>query len=236
MIRSRRRPPCSWTHQWVLHRLAALFLAILATLAVSSTAAAPARADDSARIPPKPTGLSVSTVQGSLDVSVAWDEVDGAGEYWVRWRPLHPDHNLNEGVRVESSSAAITVDHYAEWVVRVQACNDAGCGKPLAQRFKLEPSPEPTPEPAAEPLRVSIAASATVVPVEAAVILTAIITDPPADAVPSYQWDLDLGDWYSAGTGPTFSYLTGVAESQTFRVTVTYNTGASAASAPLTVT
>ena len=227
-----------------LHRLILIcltvFLVVSAALAAIWNAAPPAGADDNGEPPAKPTGLSVSTEQGSLDVSVDWDDVDGAGEYLVRWRLSGADHQLNEGVRVESSSAAITVDDYREWVVRLQACNDAGCGKPLAQRFKVEPAPEPVPEPtpgpAAEPLQVSISANATVAPVEKAVVLTAIITNPPAESKPSYQWELEQGDWHSAGTNPTFSYLTSATESQTFRVTVTYDTGALATSDPLTVT
>ena len=247
MVLSQPHPPLPSKHRWVL------FLVLFATLVASSTAAAPALADGTG-VPAKPAGLSVSTEPGSLDVSVAWDEVDGADEYWVRWRPFQPDHNLNEGVRVESTSATITVVDYGKWVVRVQACNDVGCGMPLAQRFGveslpestpkqtpeptalLEPTPEPTAEATTESLQVSISASAAVVPVEETVLLTAIITNPPADAVASFQWNLQLGDWYSAGNSPTLLYLTSVAESQTFRVTVTYDTGASATSDPLTVT
>ena len=248
MVRSRPHPPFPSAHRWLL------FLVLFAALAMSSAAAVPAGADDSGDPPAKPTGLSVSTEQGSQVVSVNWDDVEGSREYWVRWRLVQPDNKLNEGVKVESSSAAITVDDYGEWVVRIQACNDAGCGKPLAQRFEIEtaseptptptpqpastpePTPEPTLEPTTEPLQVSISASATVAPVQEAVILTAIITDPPADDEPSYQWELDLGDWHSAGTDSTLSYLTSATESQTFRVTVTYGTGASATSDPLTVT
>ena len=110
--------PCRWT----LLCLAALLVA-LAALAVVWNAAG---ADDTGSPPAEPTGLSVDTEQGSLDVSVEWDEVDGAADYWVRWRLFHPDHKLNEGVRVAASSAAFTVDDYGEWVVRVQACNDVG--------------------------------------------------------------------------------------------------------------
>ncbi len=73
------------------------------------------------------------------------------------------------------------------------------------------------------------------VPVEKAVVLTAIITNPPAESNPSYQWELEQGDWHSAGTGPTLSYLTSTPESQTFRVTVAYDGGPSATSDPLAV-
>ena len=111
-------------------RLAALFIVLFVALAFASPAFNPALADDGTGVPAKPAGLSVVTEQGSLDTSVEWDEVDGVGEYLVRWRLSGPGHKLNEGVRVESSSAAVTVDDYEEYVVRVQACNDAGCGRP----------------------------------------------------------------------------------------------------------
>ena len=106
-------------------------------------------ADGGTEVPARPTGLSVATEPGSLEVSADWDDVAGADDYLVRWRPK--DGQLNDGARVESSSAAITVDDYGEWVVRVQACNDAGCGKPVAKQFSVEPAPEPTLEPTPEP-------------------------------------------------------------------------------------
>ena len=97
------------------------------------------------KVPSKPTGLSVATEPGSLAVSADWDDVEGADDYLVRWRPYGEE--LNEGVRAQSSSASITVAAHGEWVVRVQACNDAGCGKGTSERFSVEPAPEPTPTP-----------------------------------------------------------------------------------------
>ena len=233
-----------------------MYIVLFVALALATTVLSPALAADGTGVPAKPEELAVHTEQSSLDVSLSWDEVNGASEYLVRWRVSGPGHELNEGIRVESSSAAITVADYGGWVVRVQACNDAGCGRALAQKFEVAPAPEPTatperpstterragptpeptPEAATAPLQVSISASATVVPVAEAVLLTATITDPPADAQPSYQWELKLGDWYSAGTAQTLSILTSVAESNTFRLTVTYNTGATATSDLLTIT
>ena len=81
--------------------------------------------------PAKPTGLQVSTEPGSLDVSADWDDVAGADDYLVRWRAAGPDQELNQGLRVQSSGAEITVKDYGDWVVRVEACNKAGCGKGL---------------------------------------------------------------------------------------------------------
>ena len=212
-------------------------VAVLAALPAST----PAHAEDGEEPPAKPTGLEVSTETGSLDVSVEWDDVDGATSYLVRWRVPAPGNKLNEGVKPQSSGTTITVDDYGEWVVRVQACNDAGCGKPLAKRFTVEPEstretpPDPTPEPA--PLQVSITASPANPQVGEAVTLSPAISNAPSDGGPSYSWHLEFdGSWSAWGTDPTFSYIGWGAESQAFRVTVTYGSGASATSDPLTVT
>ena len=144
--------PAPSLRRWPPLAFAAVLVAVALLLALSWILTSPADAQDSSSEPPaKPTGLQVDTEQGSLDVSVDWDDVDGADEYWVQWRLFDPDHKLNAGVKVGSSRAAITVTDHGEWVVRVRACNDAGCGKPLAKRFDVEPAPEPTPTPTPEP-------------------------------------------------------------------------------------
>ena len=94
--------------------------------------------------PGRPTGLQVAAQPGSLDVSADWDDVDGAASYLVRWRKAGPGNELNEGVEVESSNADITVSGYGDWVVRVEACNDTGCGHPVARRLTVEDAaPQP---------------------------------------------------------------------------------------------
>ncbi len=102
-------------------------------------------AADGARVPAKPTGLEVSTTAGSLDVSVDWDDVAGTVDYyWVQWR-LHGEvQSLTDGVRPTSSSETITVAGHGRWVVRVRACNSAGCSAPAAESFDTEPAPSPT--------------------------------------------------------------------------------------------
>ena len=108
-------------------------------------------------VPATPTGLQAETTTDSLNVSLDWDDVDGAAHYLVRWRSIDNGEKLNEGVEVQTSNTDITVADYGEWRVRVQACNDAGCGQPLALGFKVEsttqptPTPEPTPAPTPEP-------------------------------------------------------------------------------------
>ena len=135
--------------RWILLSLAVLLLVSAAVflpgVLLADWSPFSAQSEDGSEVPDKPTGLSVATEQGSMDVSADWDDVEGADDYLVRWRPN--GERLNEGVRAQSSSAAITVAAYGEWVVRVQACNDAGCGKPAAERFSVAPAPEPTPTP-----------------------------------------------------------------------------------------
>ncbi len=112
-------------------------------------------ADNPVQPPGRPAGLEVTAQSGTLEANVAWDDVPGAASYSVRWRLAGPGNPLNEGVTVQSASAAIAVAGHGEWVVRVQACNSAGCGAPTAKRFETvqgtEPTPETTPEPTQTP-------------------------------------------------------------------------------------
>ena len=135
--------PVLFLRRWRPLGLATLLIVFTAALAVTGTGGSPAMADDS-EVPAKPTGLRIDTEVGSLDVSLDWDDIDGASRYWVRWRSVDNEEKLNEGVEVESSDATITVANHGEWVVRVQACNDAGCGERRARRFTVEPPPQPT--------------------------------------------------------------------------------------------
>ena len=124
---------------------------IAAALAVAWATAPTAGAQEETTVPAKPTGLSITTAQGSLDVSLDWDDVDGATRYLVRWRSVDNGEKLNKGVEVQSSEAIITLAGYGVWVARTQACNAAGCGKPANRQFRVKTAPEPTPTP--EPTR-----------------------------------------------------------------------------------
>ena len=92
--------------------------------------------------PGKPNGLTAAVAVGSLDVAVDWNDVEEADDYLVRWRLHGPGQELNEGVRVASSETWFTVADYGRWVVRVEACNDAGCGPGAAQVVDVT-QPEP---------------------------------------------------------------------------------------------
>ena len=92
-------------------------------------------------LPPKPANMNVSTEQGSLEVGIEWEDIDHATKYLVRWRSVDNGEKLNEGVQVKTPRTTINVADYGTWVVRVQGCNEAGCGKPLAKRFQVQSDP-----------------------------------------------------------------------------------------------
>ena len=97
--------------------------------------------------PVEPAGLRVATEAGSLEAEVAWDGVPGAEFYAVRWREGVRGTALSDPVLVDSPHAAVEVDHYGEWVVKVQACNAHGCGRGVPVRFRVEPVPDPPARP-----------------------------------------------------------------------------------------
>ncbi len=87
---------------------------------------------------------------------VDWDDVPGATHYSIRLRKADPGNPL--GAPRQAQSSFIRIAGFAnddeEWVVRVEACNDAGCGLGAARRFTVpQPqqqqvaTPEPTPTP-----------------------------------------------------------------------------------------
>ena len=130
-------------------RLAIVF-ALPFAIAAAWALAGPAQANETTK-PERPSGLRISTQQGSLNVALSWNDVTGETHYLVRWRHVDTREKLNKGIEVQVSAANITLADYGEWVVRVQACNDAGCGPPLAKQFRVDPAPPPTPTPTPSP-------------------------------------------------------------------------------------
>ncbi len=135
-----------------------------------------------------------------------------ADDYLAHWRLHGPGQDLNDGVRPTSSDTTITVADYGRWMVRVQACNTAGCGGPVTKTFEVEPAPEPTatptptpepapmPSPTLDPAPVPTAtatpapeatptSSATAVPTGEQITLSANISNAPAGS-PTYSWEM----------------------------------------------
>ena len=191
----------------------------------------PAVADDGSEKPAIPASLVVVTQQGSLDVGLDWGEVEKVTHYLVRWRSVDKGEKLNAGVQEKSTSTTIKVGDYGSWVVRVQACNAAGCGKPVNKQFRVEPAPTPTPEPTAEPVENSPATGAptitgTVQVGETLTVNPSGISDDDglANATLSYQWLSDDAD-ISGATSSTYT-LAAADEGKAIKVRVSFTDNA----------
>ena len=93
--------------------------------------------------PSRPTGLSVTATPGSLEVLADWDDMAGATFYAVHWRYAAPITQLHWRVEVQSSQAAATMPSAGEWTVKVEACNNSGCGPGELQKFRVERALQP---------------------------------------------------------------------------------------------
>ena len=80
-----------------------------------------------------PQNFAVTVKQGVLNLWATWDAVDGATSYNLAWRPADGEFEADNATTVADTGATFTVSGYGEWEVRLQACNDDGCG-PEASR------------------------------------------------------------------------------------------------------
>ena len=116
-------------------------------------------------------------------MSLDWDDADTASSYLVRWRVYGPGNKLNEGLTVQTSDTPITVAAYGDWVVRIEACNDVGCGPHLARRFTVAAPPNRAPVVDAEAERYDDFIKSSLAPRGTLVNrpLSGIFTDPDGD-------------------------------------------------------
>ena len=109
----------------------AVAVLLMATLLWSG----PLQASEDSPPPPAPSNLSLADTPGSLQVTASWDAVTGATSYEVSWRERSAEFQSgDETVVQDDTTATITVSAVGEWVVRVEACNDAGCSKGATHR------------------------------------------------------------------------------------------------------
>ena len=85
------------------------------------------------RPPGEPQNLALSATPGSLDISATWDALDGATSYKLRWRQSGGEFEAANAATAADTSATITAPDYGEWEVRLQGCNDAGCGPEVSR-------------------------------------------------------------------------------------------------------
>ena len=123
---------------WFLAGVLAL-LSIVFALPGSAAAGRDGRADDG--VPAEPTGLGIGVQPGALEVGVSWDDVPGATSYSLSWRRPGGGFQPGDAVIATDTEATLAVPDHGLWRVRLQACNDAGCGPGRAREVALVQEP-----------------------------------------------------------------------------------------------
>ena len=85
--------------------------------------------------------LALSSTAGQLSLSATWDALEGATSYRLRWRESGGEFAAANTATVSDATATITVSSYGRWEVRVQGCNDAGCGPEASSTADATPPP-----------------------------------------------------------------------------------------------
>ena len=156
-MNSRNNPylPRSW--RWITQRKLwnglALAMVLAVVLAAVWASSAPVTAHAQSESLPEPANVTVDTTDGSLTVTVSWDNVPGADSYRVRVRASGSGNQFGEATTVQPaqgnrSEVNVTVEDYGNWIVRVEACdtNDR-CGQGRAEAFSVAPAPITAPVP-----------------------------------------------------------------------------------------
>ena len=116
-----------------------VLLSVLLALPGSAAAARDVRTEE--RAPAKPAGLAVGVQVAALEVGVSWDDVPGATSYSLNWRRPGGDFEPGDAVTVTETEATLAMPGRGLWRVRLQACNDAGCGPGRAREVALGQQP-----------------------------------------------------------------------------------------------
>ena len=72
---------------------------------------------------------------------MSWDDVPGATSYSLNWRRPGGDFEPGDAVTVTDTEATLAMPGRGLWRVRLQACNDAGCGPGRAREVALGQQP-----------------------------------------------------------------------------------------------
>jgi uncharacterized repeat protein (TIGR02059 family) len=75
-----------------------------------------------------PVNFEARPALGTMDLLATWDEAADATSYKLRWRLADGAFDADDALAVSGQAAVITVPDFGAWEVRLQACNDEGCG------------------------------------------------------------------------------------------------------------
>ena len=84
-----------------------------------------------------PVDFEANLVLGTMNLLATWDEAAGATSYKLRWRLSGSEFDAADALTVSRDTAVITVTDFGQWEVRLQACNDDGCGPETSQTVDL---------------------------------------------------------------------------------------------------
>ena len=120
-------------HEYANQHQAARWDPVAAELAAKEAATA----EPEASVPVAPANFAVSSTVGTLDIAATWDALEGATSYRLRWQQAGGEFEPDDEITVTDTEATITVSSYGQWEIRLQACNDAGCGPEASQTVEL---------------------------------------------------------------------------------------------------
>ena len=120
----------------LLRRTVALTVLLLLVIVVACGPAAPGHAAPS-QLPtptpvtplPPPSALELEVKVGTTEVTASWGPVSAASSYRVLWRLQGTGLDDDRGTTVTETTASFDVGEQGLWVVRVESCDDTGCGR-----------------------------------------------------------------------------------------------------------
>ena len=91
-------------------------------------------------VPTTPTAFEIVTQAGKKELAARWGfAAGGVSNYKLSWRLADGSFESGNEVSVAIARATITMPDYGEWLVRLQACNDVGCGPGVTKTVNVEP-------------------------------------------------------------------------------------------------
>ncbi len=91
---------------------------------------ASANTDADTSVTDQPANLVLTVEPGTTKLSADWDPVMKSTSYQVRWRLRRQSFAADASRTSTESDAEIDLPSQGDWIIRVQACNHHGCGKP----------------------------------------------------------------------------------------------------------
>ncbi len=84
-----------------------------------------------------PVDFAVSPVLGTMNLLATWQDVDSITSYKLRWRHAGSEFDAADAITVTSGVGVIPVSGYGRWEVRLQGCNDLGCGPETSKSVEV---------------------------------------------------------------------------------------------------